>query len=189
MKYFSGKTSMIPIWVLVFCTFLLGPVYAAANNGGYLQYQEPQAPAASSWLSTLAYVFTLLLTFALVIGMAYFASRFLGQKMGNITAGSSTTRVLSFVSLGQNKGIYLVEVSGQVLVLGVTEHSINVLKEITDEDQIEMIKAERRQEEVSRQFDKVLQRQLASLQQFSQKFPNVFGTGKQEDQKQDDEKR
>ena len=54
---------------------LPGSVEAAAN-GEYLQYQEPKPTSFNSWFSTLAYIVSLLLTFAAVLAMAYFASRF-----------------------------------------------------------------------------------------------------------------
>lgn len=110
--------------ILLIAAVHLSPVYAAAQPGDYLNYQEPK-PAGTSWFSTLAYMFSLLITFIVVIGLAYFTSRFVGQKMGK-TAASSDNKVILTLPLGANRGVYVVEVAGKFLVLGVTDHNINL---------------------------------------------------------------
>jgi len=168
-------------------TAFLGTVYAAEPTGEYLQYQESKPAAYSSGLSTLSYVFSLMITFALVIGLAYFASRFLGKKMG-ISSAMGNQKIISSLSLGANRGIYVVEIAGKFLVLGVTEHSITVLQEITDAMEIEKMKAEQLSiPDIP--FEKVFQRQLVSLQKLSPKFPNVFNVQNQDEEKQEGEKR
>ncbi len=165
---------------------LCGSVFAAGQGGEYLAYQEPQ-PAGSSWLSTAAYLFTLLVTFLLVIGLAYYTSRFLGQKMSRYS-GAGDNRVLASLPLGQNRGVFVVEVAGKFLVLGVTDHSINLLQEVTDPEAIERLRTTAPSLPPS-QFDDIFKRQLASLQQMSQKFPGVFGRYPRGDNEIDREKR
>lgn len=162
-------------------------VYAAEPTGEYLQYQESKPAASSSGLSTLAYVFTLIITFAIVIGLAYFASRFLGQKMGSKLA-MGNQRIISTLPMGANRAIYVVEIAGKFLILGVTDHSIHVLQEITDTEEIEKMQAEKASLPAT-QFDKVFQRQLASLQRLSPKFPNVFNAHQNDEEKHEGEKR
>jgi flagellar biosynthetic protein FliO len=165
---------------------LCGPVLAAGQGGDYLTYQEPQ-PAGSSWLSTIAYLITLLVTFAVVIGLAYFASRFLGQKIGRYN-GTGDNRVLVSLPLGQNCGVFVVEVAGKFLILGVTDHNVSFLQEIIDPATIEKLKNTAAPVPAS-QFDTVFKRQLASLQQMSHKFPGVFGRYSRGDNEFDREKR
>ncbi|EIW18201.1 MULTISPECIES: FliO/MopB family protein [Pelosinus] len=165
------------IFLLLFCIgiFFNGQVYAAESNGDYLQYQEPKPANSTSWISTVSYVFSLLITFAAVIGLAYFASRFLGKKLGSLSA-SGSSRVINTLSFGANRAVYTVEIAGKFLVLGVTDHGITVLQEITNPEEIEKMKVE--QEELTvpiNQFDTIFQKQLASLQRFSQTFPTAFG--------------
>lgn len=148
------------------------PVLAAGQSGEYLNYQEPK-PAGTSWLSTIAYLFTLLVTFAVVIGLAYFTSRFLGNRVGRLTA-SSDNRVIVTLPLGPNRSVQVVEIGGKMLVLGVTDHNITLLQEITDSDQIEKLRTTQAVVP-NNQFDVVFQKHLASLQQMSHKFPGVFG--------------
>ncbi|MBC8016288.1 MAG: flagellar biosynthetic protein FliO [Sporomusaceae bacterium] len=185
-RYFQG------FYIVLLMAFLiggscLGIVYAAEPTGEYLQYQETKPAAYSSGLSTATYIFSLLITFAVVIGLAYFASRFVGQKMGNKLT-SINHKVVATLPMGTNRAVYVVEIAGKFLVLGVTDHMINVLQEITDITEIEKLKAQQIPVPET-QFDKVFQRQLASLQRLSPKFPNVFNVHKKNEQEHEGEKR
>ncbi|VBB08083.1 flagellar biosynthesis protein flio [Lucifera butyrica] len=161
--------------LLLLCLLTLlvsGQVAAAEQSAGYLQYHEPQPAAPSLW-STVSYLFSLLLTFALVLGLAYYTSRFMGKKMGNV-AGHGPLKVLAALSLGTSRAVYIIEAAGKFLVIGVTDHGISVLNEITAGEEIEKLKANHSVIPAN-QFENMFQRQLASLQQMSRKFPHVFG--------------
>jgi flagellar protein FliO/FliZ len=173
--------------IILAALFLAVPAFAAGQPGEYLNYQEPK-PAGTSWLSTLAYVFSLLVTFALVLGLAYFTSRFLGQKMGNLTAAGDNRVVLN-LPLGPKRAVYVVEIAGKVMVLGVTDHNVNLLHEITDPEQLEKLKNAQPSVMTTNQFDVVFQKHLASLQQMSNKFPGVFGNNPRSDNENEREKR
>lgn len=166
----------------------LSSAYAAGQAGEYLAYQEPPQPAGTSWLSTISYLFTLVLTFALVIGLAYFTSRFLGQKMGRFTSAGDH-RIVVNLPLGPNRAVQIVEIAGKYLVLGVTDHNITLLQEINDPVQIERLRATAESATPPTQFDAVFQRHLASLQQMSSKFPGVFSHTSRNDNENDREKR
>ncbi|MDD4601083.1 hypothetical protein SDC9_08881 [bioreactor metagenome] len=184
-KYRNGIATIIGLFIIL----SVCQVWAAeTTTGGYLAYQEPQPASSSSWLSTIAYVFSLIITFAVVIGLAYFASRFLGQKMGQMSVNSDN-RILSTLVLGPNRSIQVVEVAGKVIVLGVTEHSITLLEEITDASRLEKIQKLPTAVSPPNSFDSVFQRQLASLQQMSHKFPTVFNRRDNSSQDTESEKR
>jgi flagellar protein FliO/FliZ len=158
--------------------FFYGQAYAAEPNGEYLQYQEPKPTNTMSWFSTVSYIFSLLITFAVVIGLAYAASRFLGKKLGSLSANGSS-RIVSTLSFGTNRAVYTVEIAGKFLILGVTDHNITVLQEITDIEEIEKMKKQQLAVPTE-QFDGVFQKQLASLQKLSQTFPTAFGATQNE---------
>lgn len=156
---------------LMLLSLLTGSIaYAQEQTGEYLKYHEPK-PAETSWLSSVAYVFSLLIVFAVVLGLAYFTSQFFGRKFGkNMIA--SNAKVLTTLPLGPNSAIYVVEIAGRCMILGVTNNHINLLQEIVSQEEIEKIK---NQPTVSEgQFDSLFRRHLASLQQISQKFPSVM---------------
>ncbi|QDR80503.1 FliO/MopB family protein [Sporomusa termitida] len=152
---------------------------AAGEPSEYLKYQEPPPPA-SSWFTASGYVFSLLLTFLLVLGLAYFTSRFLGQKMNGSAGFNNQGTIHSTLVLGPNRAVYVVETAGKFMVLGVTEQSISLLREITDPEDIEQLKARAALAVPSEQFADVFQRQLLALKQINKKFPAVFGLDTQE---------
>ncbi|WP_093689439.1 flagellar biosynthetic protein FliO [Sporolituus thermophilus] len=150
-----------------------GQAWAQEPDGEFLKYKAPDPPSTSV-LSTLAYVFSLIVVFLVVIALAYFTSWFLGQKFGGY-AVAGDHKILATLPLGPGKAVYVVDIAGKVLVLGVTDHSINLLQEITSAEDIEKLRS-RPGVAGSDGFNLVLRRQMAALQQMSGKFPVVFGS-------------
>ncbi len=149
----------------------------AAEEGGYLASYSNAAPQedSSSWLSTMAYVFTLLFSFVVVLALAYFASRFLGQKFGGFQL-SRSSRILETLPLGTNRSLYVVEIAGKVMVIGVTNSQITLLEEITDEMAIARLKTEASSSTLAGEsFGRLFEKQIFSLEQISRKFPDLFG--------------
>ena len=117
------------------------PVLAAeAGSGGYLSGYENADPRPSqlSWWSTLAYLVSLFAVFAFVVVMAYFASKFLSGHFAKAAAGNGG-RILANLALGPNRSVCVVELADRVFMLGVTEHSITLLREVTDAEEIERL--------------------------------------------------
>ncbi|WP_094607598.1 hypothetical protein SPSIL_023160 [Sporomusa silvacetica DSM 10669] len=161
--------------ILVFVSWLFlftGQVLAAAETGEYLKYQEPQ-PATSSWFATSGYIVSLLLTFLLVLALAYLTSRFLGQRM---TSGGrfGSGKIYATLSLGPNRAIYVIEIAGKFMVLGVTEQNITMLNEITTLSDIEQLKATQNIAMSPEQFSSVFHRQIGLLRQMQKKSPFIF---------------
>lgn len=125
----------LPIALALLCVTVNFDCVEAA--GGYLEgYEEVQPqPTAVSWWSTLAYLFSLVAVFAVVAVMAYFAAKFIGSRFNaGMSAGGG--KVLENLPLGPNRSVCIVEMAGRVFLLGVTDGSINLLGEITDNDMI-----------------------------------------------------
>ena len=132
----------IPVASVLLCLMYFDG--SVAQSAGYLDgYEEvnPQ-PTGISWWSTLAYLFSLLAVFAVVLIMAYFAARFIGGRYNAARISASGGRVLENLPLGPNRSVCTVEMAGRVFLLGVTDHNINLLGEITDKDLIEHLHAQ-----------------------------------------------
>lgn len=159
------------------------PVVAAQQSGGYLAYQEPPT-AGPSVLSTAAYIVTVLLTIGLVVALAYFTSRLLGEKFARRGA-SGSVRLLAFLALGPKRGIYVVDIAGKVLVVGAAEHSVNLLQEVTDPAVCATLRAEGTTGVAD--FSTILQRYVTALRQASQRlsFPAGRDDGKTETNRQE----
>ena len=81
--------------------------------------------------------------FALVLGLMFlifFGFKKYVLKNTAFGGGNKLVNVLGTWFLGPKKNIALVEVAGEVLVLGISQDSITLLSSITDEEKIEEIK-------------------------------------------------
>ncbi|MHB0886716.1 MAG: flagellar biosynthetic protein FliO [Bacillota bacterium] len=64
--------------------------------------------------------------FALVIGLVFATSKLVGKRVGG-ARGGKFLHVIEGVPMGQKSGLYLIELAGRVLVVGVTESRMNLL--------------------------------------------------------------
>ncbi|GJL64866.1 MAG: hypothetical protein NPIRA04_35200 [Nitrospirales bacterium] len=90
------------------------------------------ADQALKMAGALAVVITLLL------GGMYFLKRVMGESPGHLS--KSMLRLLGGLRLGQGKAIMLVEVAGEILVLGTTARDLTLLSRVTNKDQIEQLR-------------------------------------------------
>ena len=148
---------------------------ALAAEGGYLSgYVEPDPrPTGVSLWSTLTYLLSLLAVFAVVLLLAYGAARFLGSHFTK-AAGAAGGHLLAHLPLGPNRSVCIVELAERVFVLGVTEHSITRLKEITDPEEIERL--HRSSLTVSGGMD-MFSSQMGTLEQLAKRIPSLFRDG------------
>ncbi|MDP9749939.1 flagellar biosynthetic protein FliO [Thermoanaerobacter pentosaceus] len=82
------------------------------------------------------YVFQLvwyLIAFLLVIGLAYYITRFIGQSTLRYTR-STNLQVIDYVMLGRDKGLYILKVGNKFFLIGVSNTNITYLTEINKED-------------------------------------------------------
>ncbi|MFV9567471.1 flagellar biosynthetic protein FliO [Thermoanaerobacter mathranii] len=82
------------------------------------------------------YVFQLiwyLIAFLLVIGLAYYITRFIGQSTLRYTR-STNLQVIDYVMLGRDKGLYILKVGNKFFLIGVSNTNITYLTEISKED-------------------------------------------------------
>ena len=143
-----------------------------SGSGGYLSGYDNTDPRPSqmSWWSTLAYLVSLFAVFAFVVVMAYFASKFLSGRFAQMST-SNGGRILEHLPLGPNRSVCVVELAGRILMLGVTEHSISLLGEIKDSDEIEQL---RRRMLAKPPADGAFSEQFSSIEQFARRLPSLF---------------
>ncbi len=149
--------------------------FAFAAEGGYLSgYAEPDPrPTGVSWWSTLAYLLSLLAVFVFVLLLAYGAARLLSSHFTKAT-GATGGHLLSHLPLGPNRSVCVVELAERVFVLGVTEHSITLLTEITDSEEIERL--HRNSLAVSGDMN-IFSSQMGTLEQLAKRIPTLFRDG------------
>lgn len=120
---------------------------ASETSGGAtgLFEREPDVPADAGPVDDLtsAAVKTfvaLLVVLALVLGLAYLLKR-TSAHMRQMGGGGIS--VLAQIPLGSSQFLSVVDIGGEVLVLGVTEHSVTALSEIEDADLIARLREDR----------------------------------------------
>ncbi|MHB8926040.1 MAG: flagellar biosynthetic protein FliO [Bacillota bacterium] len=77
-------------------------------------------------LSLAWQIIQFLFFFALVIGLVYATTRLVGKRLG-APRGGKFLHIVEGVPLGQKSGLYLVELAGRVLLLGLTEGQMSIL--------------------------------------------------------------
>ena len=70
---------------------------------------------------------------ALVIYLSYIASRYIGKGLGKSTS-SRYMRLMDQISVGQDRYIGIVQVSGKYLLVGITGGQIRLLSELTEDE-------------------------------------------------------
>lgn len=166
------KILAIKLIILVLCIASV----TATGESGYLTYKEPAANSPATSLSTIAYVFSLLLTFAIIVSLAFFTSKFLSRRLPQ-TMQSRNMLIHDVVSLGTNKALYLVEINNRILLLGVSDQNITSLQEFTDEKFIAEIRAKGSSFSgpSPQTFHNVFQQQIETLQRMAGR---ISGGGK-----------
>ena len=174
---FYSMASVLCIIILVVAALspdcLAAAADTASSGGGYLSGYENTDPKPSqmSWWSTLAYLISLVAVFAFVVVMAYFASKFLSGRFQNRSTSYGGGQLLEHLPLGPNKSVCVVEIAGKVVVLGVTEHQINLLAEVEDPEEIDRL---RRQAIAQPADSSAFASQLSSLEELSRRVPSLF---------------
>lgn len=114
---------------------------AKETGEGYLTYQPDGGLTAAKPTASLVWQFIkFILLFTLVVGLVVLVTRFLGQRYYRLSNGKSM-RILDSVYLGPSRAVYAVEIGDAVLILGVTEHHVNLLTELSDGEQMEKVRS------------------------------------------------
>ena len=115
-----------------------------ADSKGFLNYTEPKAPTVPSLGEALVKVISsLFIVLAIVIFLAFIAKKYRGTieaKLGS----KNEVKVISSHFIGVKKEVTIIEIGGEILVLGVTSQNINLLAKYDDPDMIDQIKLKNR---------------------------------------------
>ncbi len=82
-------------------------------------------------------IIKMLAALAFIVFLIYSLAKFVNKRTRSYQ-GNRALETLSGISVGQNRSIQIVKVGDHVLVVGVSD-SIQLLKEISDEDEVEKI--------------------------------------------------
>jgi flagellar protein FliO/FliZ len=113
------------------------------------QFREGTITDSSSYKgpSMAGILFQMVLGTGVVVGLAYIVIKIYKKNSTN-TSQSQFINVVDHYNFGLNKGVFITEVGDRVLVLGVTDHSINVVTEINDPELIKMMKEKAEEQKI-----------------------------------------
>jgi flagellar protein FliO/FliZ len=107
----------------------------AAKEEQY-EYEKPTVEEESYvWL-----IFKTMIVLGALIGGFYFFYKFVTKKTGMQILGRDVIKVLSVVPVGQNKFLQVIDLAGRIMVIGVSDSSINLITEVMDRNEIDRIR-------------------------------------------------
>lgn len=139
---------------LLFASLIGGDVVHAVDDssavfapkGALVTDTTTQPIISAPGLAIGPYVFRIIMYLIVLIiliwGGLYLLRRFIMPAGSSAGGLHKSVRVLGQVGLGQRKALYIVEVVDKIIVLGVTEHAVNTVSEITDSGAIDIVKSE-----------------------------------------------
>lgn len=116
---------------------------SVTSEGEYLKYESPKvAPMPNMFSASLRMITVLLVLLALFFAVIFGLKR-LQQKRSN--QGKGPISVLFQLPVGSKESICLVDVIGEILVLGVTSSQVSFLFKIEDADVLKSFQASQSQ--------------------------------------------
>jgi flagellar protein FliO/FliZ len=152
------KLLFIIVVVVSFCvvTFIDSKVCCVAketkieqNEKGTKPIPDEEKPLANRTYDVNFFFLIVKAVFSLLIitALIYFILRFFLKGQRWITKQQKFIQTIATHSLTPNKYIQIVEIGNKLLVLGISEHNINLLTEIVDKEEIDFIKTESAKQE------------------------------------------
>jgi len=131
----------------------------SVNSVKQKEEQALKLPGESLGKYVLRMIFYLIVVILLIYGIVFLIKRFV---LPSETGGGvpKSVHILGHLYLGPRKALYLIELVNRILVLGVTNNSIQLLTEIKDAETIELLKNEFAPGGVHYQFSQYLKRFL-----------------------------
>ncbi|WP_144700759.1 flagellar biosynthetic protein FliO [Fictibacillus phosphorivorans] len=152
-------------------------VYDTINNSD--QKGEKEAPADNSPVSsesesTFMMLVKLVFMLGIVLAILFFVLRFIQRKSVSFQDGKNL-QSLGGIGIGQNRSVQLIKTGNSVLVVGVGD-SVTLLKEITDEVEVQMMLDQRPSQNVSSLTDQLKVKWMKSRHEESSKTSSQTGT-------------
>lgn len=113
------------------------PPWSARTSVPSFEFSEKKTAGAGNWVWMIS---SILIVIGLLYLFLYLLRRYF-HRPGSVLSSGGQFQILQQFHLGPKKYLALVRLRGRVLLLGVTENSINTLLEISDEAEIKDILA------------------------------------------------
>lgn len=122
------KKKLQKILLIVVCSLLL------LNNA--VLATAPVEPEGITELPSMGgYLFRIIVSMIFIVIVTYLVMKLLRRQNNLLQRQKSWLKIYDYQGLGNNRGIYLVEILGQVYVMAVSDGHFSILREIDPEDE------------------------------------------------------
>lgn len=90
-----------------------------------------------SIIGNIGSVLMAVVVFALILYLAYFATKKMGKRLTIRGTGSKNIKIIDSISVGQNRSVVIIETAGKTLLIGVTQNEISLITEL-DRDKLSL---------------------------------------------------
>ena len=116
----------------------LAPAVWAVNPNDPVNIPEYPEPETTALPSMAVLFFKIILCLGVIVILTYGLIRLLRKQFK--TTGSTWINIVDQISLGPNRGLFLANIAGKIVALGITDHQIVKIMEIDDPEIIEQIR-------------------------------------------------
>jgi flagellar protein FliO/FliZ len=191
MRYNISKVSFSVIFVIICTLFIANSAYSQPvnseindnsnnNEGSFLDTDSDDSVVnndsdSENFLSDSgnANFFPMLMLLVLLIGAIYLIIRWITKKKNISFVGSEFAKVEGTKALALNKYLQLVNIGNKYYILGIADNSVNLIKEITDKEQIDLIRLDLSRSKPIKSF----------VDQFKNTIKNLVGIKSKKDNK------
>ncbi|MBO8159361.1 flagellar biosynthetic protein FliO [Thermosyntropha sp.] len=163
MISFKEKRYIILFIILALLFAFTASLNAADMNELNKELNKQQTEVKTESPSLFLSFVKLILALGLIIGAAWSILHIFSKQM-NIRAQGTWINVVDEVMLGQNRGIVLCEIGEKLYALGITDHNINLLFEVTNPKLLEEVsQADTGYLKEDNKFNEFIRNQIISL--------------------------
>jgi len=83
---------------------------------------------------TVLNMLSLILVFVLVVGLAYFATKYIAKFQANSMNNKTNMRVIESIRIGSNKFIAIVKIGEQFYAVGIGKEEIHIIDKLNPEE-------------------------------------------------------
>ncbi len=128
--------------IIFICIMFINPVLAYANQELNLPTDPTDAINLTEGTTNIGFLLVrYLIAVIFVVSLLYFTLKCITKKNEPKYRDGNWSNVLDYNYMGNNRGLYLVEINNEGYVIGSTENSLNLLTKIEKND-FEKIKSE-----------------------------------------------
>jgi len=180
MRLLRGKKSFLVVLLAIILIELVTIPVLAADMDKLNQELDNQQQQQVDQPNLVIEFLKLLLVLALIVAAAWSIIKLFSRQVSSRMQGT-WMRVVDEVTLGQNKGIILCEVGERIFALGVTDHNISLLFEVTNPKLLEEISLEMENKPANLPVDSMRNLWTNIAARWGKSLPQRVSTGQRTD--------